>query len=82
VFFVPANIDRPQTERSISMKRFVRNIITALMMVVLIFGLSNCTKEGPVEKAGKKIDNTIEKAGDQTEEVGDRVRDTVNDAKK
>jgi hypothetical protein len=82
VFAVPANIDRPQTKRSMPMKKFVQSIITALMMIVLMVGLSGCTKEGPVEKAGKKIDKTIEKAGDQIEKAGEKVRDTVKDAQK
>ena len=82
VFAVPANIDRPQTERSMPMKKFIQSVITALMMIVLMVGLSGCTKEGPVEKAGKKIDKTIEKAGEQIEKAGDKVQDTVKDAKK
>jgi hypothetical protein len=63
------------------MKKFVQSIITALMMIILMVGLSGCTKEGPTEKAGKKIDKTIEKAGDQIEKAGEKVRDTVRDAK-
>ena len=62
------------------MKKSVQSII-ALMLIVLMVGLSGCTKEGPVEKAGKKIDNAIEKAGEQAEMAGDRVRDVVKDAK-
>jgi hypothetical protein len=70
-----------QAERSIPMKKLVQSIITALMMFVLMVGLYGCTKEGPVEKAGKKIDNAMEKAGEQTEKAGDKVRDAVKDAK-
>lgn len=64
------------------MKKFVHIAITALMMIVLMVGLFGCTKEGPVEKAGKKIDQTIEKAGDQIEKAGDKVRNTIEDSKK
>ena len=64
------------------MKKFVQSVITALMMIVLMVGLSGCTKEGPVEKAGKKIDKTIEKAGEQIEKAGEKVQDAVKDAKK
>ena len=63
------------------MKKFIRSVITALMMIVLIVGVSGCTKEGSGEKAGKKIDRTVEKAGDQIEKAGDKVQDTVKDAK-
>jgi hypothetical protein len=37
-----------------------KSIIIALMLIALIVGLSGCTKEGPVEKAGKKVDKAIE----------------------
>jgi hypothetical protein len=62
-------------------KKFVQSAIIALMMIVLMVGLYGCTKEGPVEKAGKKIDQTIEKAGEQIEKAGKKVRNTVEDAK-
>ena len=63
------------------MKKFVQSVITGLVMIVLMVGLSSCTKEGPVEKAGKKIDKTIEKAGEQIEKAGEKVQDSVKDAK-
>lgn len=53
------------------MKKFVQ--IVSTVMMILMVGLSGCTKEGPAEKTGKKIDETIEKAGD-------KVQDTVKDA--
>ena len=59
------------------MKEFIQRVITALMMIVLAVGISGCTKEGPVEKAGKKIDKTIEKAGEQMEKAGEKVKDAV-----
>ena len=74
--------DRPWIERSVKMKNFAQSTITALIVIVLMFGLYGCTKEGPAEKAGKEIDKTVEKAGDQIEKAGDKVRDTVQDAKK
>jgi hypothetical protein len=59
------------------MKKFVQSIITALIMIVLVVGLSGCTKEGPGEKAGKKIDKAVEKAGEQIEKAGEKVKDAV-----
>ena len=64
------------------MKKFVQSVITGLMMIVLMVGLSGCTKEGPFEKAGKKVDKTIEKAGEQIEKAGEKVQDAVKDTKK
>jgi hypothetical protein len=37
-----------------------KRIIAVLAMIVLIVGLSGCAKEGPMEKAGKKVDKAIE----------------------
>jgi hypothetical protein len=51
------------------------------MMIALVVLLSGCAKEGPAEKAGKKIDKTIQKTGAQIEEAGDKVQDTVKEAK-
>ncbi len=38
--------------------------------------------EGPVERAGKAVDNAAEKAGEQIEKAGDKIKETVDDAKK
>jgi hypothetical protein len=59
------------------MKKLVQSVITALMIIVLSGGLSGCAKEGPVEKAGKKVDKAIEKTGEQIEKAGEKVRDAV-----
>ncbi len=59
------------------MKKIIQPVITALMIVVLAVGLSGCTKEGPIEKAGKKVDKAIEKTGEQIEKAGEKVQDAV-----
>lgn len=59
------------------MKKIVQGFITAFMMIVLISGLSGCTKEGPLEKAGKQADKAIEKAGDQVQKAGEKAKDAV-----
>jgi len=64
------------------MRKFVQSVITAVIMLVLIVGLSGCKKEGPMERAGKKVDQTVEKAGEQIEKAGESVKDAVKDAKK
>ncbi len=64
------------------MKKFIQSVITAFLMIVLVVGLSGCRKEGPMERAGKKVDKTIEKAGEQIEKVGEKVQDAVKDTKK
>jgi predicted small lipoprotein YifL len=37
-----------------------KSIIIVLAMIALIAGLSGCPSEGPLERAGKKVDKAIE----------------------
>lgn len=56
--------------------------IIALSMAVLLCGFLalGCEKEGPAEKAGKKIDQAVEKTGDKVEEATDKMGDTIEKA--
>jgi len=62
----------------------IRNSVWAVLAIgIVAFGLSACEKkEGPAERAGKEIDKTIEKAGQQIEKAGERIQDAAKDAKK
>jgi len=42
------------------MKKHVKSIIAVFAMIALIVVLSGCAKEGPMEKAGKKVDKVVE----------------------
>ena len=45
--------------------------------------LSACQPaEGPLERAGKSVDNAAKKVGNEAEKAGDKIKDAVNDAKK
>jgi hypothetical protein len=51
---------------------------TALVAGVLLAGLAACQpKEGPLEQAGKQIDQAVEKTGQQIEEAADKVGDAT-----
>ena len=39
-------------------------------------------EEGPIERAGKEVDKTVDKAGQQIEKAGDKIQDAAKDAKK
>jgi hypothetical protein len=41
------------------MMNYYKSIIAVLAMIVLITGLSGCNA-GPLERAGKKVDKTVE----------------------
>jgi hypothetical protein len=59
------------------MTKISRNIIAAMAMGILVAGLSGCKKEGPMERAGKNMDNAAQKAGDKIEQAGDKIKDAV-----
>jgi len=51
--------------------------LVALAAIAFAFGLAACQKEGPMEKAGKSIDNAAAKTGQQIEKAGDKIQDAV-----
>ena len=65
------------------MKKLGKSAMTALVISALFVGLSCCQKkEGPVERLGKQIDKSMEKAGQQMEKAGDKIEDKAKDADK
>ena len=65
------------------MTRIGRMAGTALAVIVLAVGMSSCQKkEGPVERAGKAIDQSVESAGQKLEKAGQDIQDAAKDAKK
>ena len=54
----------------------------ALVMGALLLALSGCQKEGPAEHAGKAVDQTVNKAGQQMEKAGDSIQDAAKGDKK
>jgi hypothetical protein len=62
---------------------FGKMVMTTLVSGALIAGLSACQKqEGPAERAGKAMDNAVEKAGEKIEKAGEKIQDTAKDAQK
>lgn len=54
-----------------------KNAIAALVVVLLIAGLSGCKKEGPMERTGREIDKAAEKTGEKLEKAGEKVKESV-----
>lgn len=60
-----------------------KTVSFALVMSAFLLALSGCQKqEGPAERAGKEVDKTIEKAGQQIEKAGDSIQDATKGDKK
>ena len=51
--------------------------ITSLALTGLLLGLSGCRRPGPAERAGKKIDQTVQKAGQQVDTAAKKIRNEV-----
>lgn len=62
--------------------KFGKGFSAVLVMSALLVAVTACQKEGPAEKAGKSVDQTIEKAGEQIEKAGESVKDAVDGDKK
>jgi hypothetical protein len=56
-------------------------ILSLLLIVLLLVTFVACEQEGPAEKAGKKIDETMEEAGDKMEEAGEAVQEKAEEMK-
>lgn len=62
---------------------FKKSTAMVLAMGVLLAGLSGCKKEeGPAERAGKSLDNAVQKAGEKIERAGEKVQDAAKEASK
>jgi hypothetical protein len=65
------------------MNKILNGVCAGVAMSVFVLGLAACEKkEGPAERAGKAVDQTIEKAGQQIEKAGQKIEDAAKDAKK
>ena len=56
------------------MKRTTIGFIT-IVMCTLVLMLTSCQQEGPAEKAGEKVDQTLKEVGKQIEKTGDAIND-------
>lgn len=55
--------------------------IIQFIAMILLFALltSACEQQGPAERAGEKIDETVEKVGDSAEDAVDKVGDKLEE---
>jgi hypothetical protein len=54
------------------MTMFKKVIIPVLAGILVLGGLTACEKDGPMERAGEKIDRSVERAGDKVERATDK----------
>ena len=56
----------------------LKKLITCLFLAVAVAGLPGCN-EGPMERAGKEVDEVIEDTGEALEDAGEAIEDAVED---
>lgn len=56
----------------------LKKLIYLFCLLAFFAAVTGCEKEGPAEKAGKKVDEQLEEAGDTIEDLGDKVEDSLD----
>jgi len=79
-------------KEEISMKNsfvaFLKGLVSVMAVLVFVIGVSGCQKqEGPMEKAGKKVDESVEatkgamkKTGQKVSEGAEQTKEAVKNA--
>lgn len=63
--------------------RFGKGVMIAAAASALVMVLGGCPqKQGPGERAGKAVDNALDKTGQQIEKAGEKVQDAAKGEKK
>jgi predicted small secreted protein len=58
-------------------------VTAAVAVSAMLVALSGCEKkEGPLEKAGKEVDNAAATAGQKIEKAGEKIQDAAKGDKK
>ena len=56
-----------------------KKLVSIIVLSLSIFAFTACDSKGPVEKAGEKIDQTMDKASDKAKEATDAVTDKAEE---
>ncbi len=61
------------------MRNISKNMFVALMASILLVGVVGCEKkQGPMERAGEKIDKAAEKTGDSIKKTAEKIKDAAH----
>jgi hyperosmotically inducible protein len=65
-----------------SMVTFLTGILSVIVALVFFFTVSSCQKqEGTMEKAGKKVDESVEKTKDAMKQAGEKMSEGAEKTK-
>lgn len=60
------------------MYTYTKRILLLVYFAGSLFGFIGCEQQGPAERAGERVDESVEKAGEKVEEAGEKVQDSAN----
>ncbi|OIQ49698.1 hypothetical protein BerOc1_01623 [Pseudodesulfovibrio hydrargyri] len=55
----------------------LKKILTVACLLAVLTVAFGCSEEGPMEKAGKKMDKAAQEAGQQMDKAADDAKDTA-----
>jgi hypothetical protein len=50
----------------------MRNVLLAVLFCLTLFAGIACEREGPAERAGERVDETVESVGEKAEEATEK----------
>jgi len=56
----------------------MKQLYIFIFTAVLAMTIAGCDNDGPAERAGEKIDNTMEKMGNQVEDACEEAKEGAN----
>jgi predicted small lipoprotein YifL len=59
----------------------IRNKILPVTLCALVLAVAACERKGPVERAGEKVDHTIDTIKNGGETTADKIQDDIDKAR-
>jgi hypothetical protein len=60
------------------MNLYTKRILLLACFTGSLFFVVGCEQEGPAERAGEKVDESMEQAGEKMEQAGENIQDSAN----
>ena len=61
------------------MMSILKSISLGLFVSIVLMSIAGCEPEGPMERAGKVVDEAVEDAGEAIEDAQEKVEDVVEE---
>ena len=55
-----------------------QKLMVAIFITGSLFFIMGCDQEGPAERAGEKVDESVQQAGENIQDAGDKIQDAAN----